>query len=458
MIADLKPYAEYKDSGLPWLGQVPERWSVQRTKWQFRHRKELNADGNHTNVLSLTLRGVVNNNPDDPEGLVPKDYRTYQFFAKGDLVFKLIDLENLRTSRVGLVHEDGIMSSAYVRLVPTSSTNMRYFFHQFYDLYARGIYNQLGEGVRSTLSSSDLLNVGIAIPPPGEQAAIVRFLDWANGRLEQEIRAKRKVIGLLSEQKQVIIHRAVTRGLDPAVALKPSGIPWIGDIPAHWGLLPNRALLRIRKVLVGGRHTHYQLLSLTKRGVIVRDLSELRGKFSADMGTSQEVRSGDLVFCLFDVPETPRTIGLSAHDGMITGAYTVMECADPEMAKFLELFYIAMDDRKLLSPIYSGLRNTIPKDRFLGAKTPIPPASERAAIQAAVQNETAILNQTITRLELETGLLREYRARLVADVVTGKLDVREAAARLPEEVPLDTVEDAADLGEDLDIADGEATA
>jgi type I restriction enzyme S subunit len=200
------------------------------------------------------------------------------------------------------------------------------------------------------------------------------------------------------------------------------------------------------------------LLSLTKRGVIVRDLSELRGKFSADMGTSQEVRSGDLVFCLFDVPETPRTIGLSSNDGMITGAYTVMECADPEMAKFLELFYIAMDDRKLLSPIYSGVRNTIPKDRFLGAKTPIPPASERAAIQAAVQNETAIPIQTIMRLEREIELLREYRTRLVADVVTGKLDVREAAARLPEEVPQDTVESDADLGEDLDMADEEATA
>src|SRR6266516_4278092 len=109
MTADLKPYPEYKDSGLPWLGRVPAHWSLARTKWQFRNRKELNAGGDNTNILSLTPRGVVNNNPDSPEGLVPKDYRTYQIFAKGDLVFKLIDLENLRTSRVGLVDQDGIM-------------------------------------------------------------------------------------------------------------------------------------------------------------------------------------------------------------------------------------------------------------------------------------------------------------------------------------------------------------
>ena len=117
MIDGINPYPAYKDSGVPWLGSVPEHWVVGRGKWLLGHKKDLNADGRQTNILSLTLRGVVNNDPDNPEGLVPKDYRTYQRFEKGDLVFKLIDLENLRTSRVGLVHEDGIMSSAYVRLV-----------------------------------------------------------------------------------------------------------------------------------------------------------------------------------------------------------------------------------------------------------------------------------------------------------------------------------------------------
>ena len=111
MIEGLKPYAEYKESGLPWIGRVPIDWRIERTKWIFRSRKELNVGRRNTNVLSLTLRGVVNNDPDSPEGMVPKDYATYQLFRKHDLVFKLIDLENIRTSRVGLVHEDGIMSS-----------------------------------------------------------------------------------------------------------------------------------------------------------------------------------------------------------------------------------------------------------------------------------------------------------------------------------------------------------
>lgn len=117
MMDALAPYPGYMDSGVPWLGNVPAHWDIRRGKWLFRSRKELNSDLRNTNILSLTLRGVVNNDPDNPEGLVPKDYGTYQLFAKGDLVFKLIDLENVRTSRVGLVHQDGIMSPAYVRLV-----------------------------------------------------------------------------------------------------------------------------------------------------------------------------------------------------------------------------------------------------------------------------------------------------------------------------------------------------
>jgi type I restriction enzyme S subunit len=292
------------------------------------------------------------------------------------------------------------------------------------------------------------------LPPPEEQEAIVRFLGHANRRIDEFTRAKKKLIALLNEQKQAIILRAVTRGLDPNVTFKESGVPWVSEMPAHWQLTPNRAYLRVRKVLVGARHHEYQLLSLTKRGVIIRDLSENKGKFSSDMGTSQEVRAGDLVFCLFDVPETPRTVGLSSHNGMITGAYTVMECRDLSIARFLEAFYIAMDDSKLLSPLYSGLRNTIPKDRLLGAKTPIPPAGERERILSFIAKETRAIQAGIDRTSAEIALVQEYRARLVADVVTGQLDVRTAAAGLPvvEAEPAPTEIE----GDETDIEDGEA--
>lgn len=211
--------------------------------------------------------------------------------------------------------------------------------------------------------------------------------------------------------------------LKPYPALKSSGLPWLGKVPEHWSLLPNRALMRRRKVLVGARHSEYQLLSLTKGGVIVRDIESGKGKFSADMGTSQEVRAGDLVFCLFDVPETPRTVGLSRHDGMITGAYTVFECSDPLVSAFLDLFYRAMDDRKLLSPLYSGLRNTIPPTRFLGTKTPLPPVTDQSAIVRFLDYADRRIRRYILAKQKLIKLLEAQKQAIIHRAVTRGLDL-----------------------------------
>ena len=265
-----------------------------------------------------------------------------------------------------------------------------------------------------------------------------------NWRVDRAIKAKRKTIALLNEQKQAIIHRAVTRGISPTINLKSTGLPWVSEIPEHWSLAPNRSLMRKRKVLVGEKHSEYKLLSLTKKGIIIRDIESGKGKFSSDMGTSQEVRAGDLIFCLFDVPETPRTVGLSKYDGMITGAYTVFECADSITAAYLDLFYRAMDDRKLLSPLYSGLRNTIPPQRLLGTKSPLPPSAEREVIVSYINEKTSEIDRGITKFEQELELLSEYRTSLTSDVVTGKLDVLETARNLPMEIIPDPSDDMGD--------------
>lgn len=440
MIEGLKPYAEYRESGLPWLGRCPRHWNVRRTKILF-HERVQKGFPNEPLLAATQTKGVVKK----------EDYETRTVTAQKDLhLLKLVEVGDyvisLRSFQGGIevAHCRGIISPAYTVLKPQKPAISRYYSHFF---KAKPFIDSLSlfvTGIREgqNIDYERLSRAEMPMPPEDEQAAIVRFLNHANRKIDGFIRAKRKLIGLLNEQKQAIIHRAVTRGLHPDVPLKPSGIPWLGDIPKHWELWPNRAFLRIRKVLVGTRHSQFTLLSLTKRGVIIRDLSEMRGKFSSDMGTSQEVRTGDFVFCLFDVPETPRTVGLSRHDGMITGAYTVMQCDDQEVAEFLELFYIAMDDHKALSPLYSGLRHTIPKARFLGIKTPIPPKHERTLILKSVKDRTMALDATIARTEREIALMQEYRTRLTADLVTGKLDVREAAAKLPEVEPEPTAEAA----------------
>ena len=459
MIADLKPYPEYKESGLPWLGQVPRHWALERTKWRFQYRKDLNNCGKHTNILSLTLRGVVNNDPDNPEGLVPKDYRTYQFFAKGDLVFKLIDLENLRTSRVGLVHEDGIMSSAYVRLTPSQQINIRYFFHQFYDLYSRGIYNQLGAGVRSTLGPSDLLNVEITVPPIDEQEAIVRFLDWAKGRLERAIRAKRKVIALLNEKKQAIIHRAVTEGLDPSTPRKQSGIPWLGEIPQHWGALQVRRVVSI--VTSGSRgwaiyysddgHIFIQSGNLGRlMSLNLSSIQHVRPPYGAE-GERTRVLENDVLVCITGAltgnvvlvdQKLSKPAFVNQHVALVRSK------KDSIQSRFLAYaLHSEVGRTQFKTNEYGGTKQGLGLGDVKSVFIPIPPIEEQQTICAYLDTEAELFKDSISRLEREIALLREYRTRLVADVVTGKLDVREVAARLPEAASFPLPEDDSEATE-----------
>jgi len=466
MIADLMPYPALKDSGVPWLGEVPEHWEVRRGKGLFFHRKQINASGRETNVLSLTLRGVVNNDPDNPEGLVPKDYATYQLFREGDLVFKLIDLENLRTSRVGLVHENGIMSSAYVRLTPKVELDIRFFYQQYFDLYQRGIYNQLGAGVRSTLGSYDLLEVRVLVPPLPEQAAIVRFLDHADRRIRRYIRAKQKLIKLLEEQKQAIIHRAVTRGLDPNVRLKPSGVEWLGDVPEHWEVLTLRRA--ITRAVDGPHHSPGYLDSgipfLSARNIKTDRWSLEDAKFISEDDYTEFSRRvvpefGDVLYTKGGTTGVARAVDLPfrfqvwVHIAVlkvkrqkVVPAYLALVLNSPRCYEQAQLFTRGATNQDL------GL------GRMKGIWFALPPISEQNTLLTALASKIKSLGKAADGARREVDLLREYRTRLIADVVTGKLDVREAAARLSDEVeelePFDEIEAEGDADEaSIDHAD-----
>ena len=192
-----------------WLRSAPSHWTVLPGKRFHKRKRELNHRRSCSNVLSLTLRGVVNNDPNNPLGLVPQDYATYQLFKKGDLVFKLIDLENASTSRVGLVHEDGIMSSVYIRIVPGRSSLPKFAYYYYYSLYLNNIYNALGSGVRSTLSYRELLNLPYAEPPLDEQGAIVQLLDRKMEKISAAIEVGRRTIRVLHKKKRALLSQVV---------------------------------------------------------------------------------------------------------------------------------------------------------------------------------------------------------------------------------------------------------
>ncbi|MDK2603171.1 restriction endonuclease subunit S [Vibrio vulnificus] len=203
---------------------------------------------------------------------------------------------------------------------------------------------------------------------------------------------------------------------------KKSGIDWLGDIPESWELIANKHIFRLKKKLVGKRASEYDLLSLTLRGIIKRDMENPEGKFPAEFDTYQEVKSGDFVFCLFDVEETPRTVGLSAFNGMITGAYTVMVPLEKYNKKFLYYFYLNLDTGKRLKPLYTGLRNTISKDTFFGFKTFVPSRNEQNLIAKYLDTKTAQIDEAIAIKEQQINLLKERKQIVIQRAVTQGLD------------------------------------
>jgi type I restriction enzyme S subunit len=429
----LPQYPAYKPAGVPWLQQVPEHWSSARAKSLFQKVERPVRPEDET--VTCFRDGTVTLRKNRRATGYTESLKEigYQGVRKGDLVIHVMDAF---AGSMGVSDSDGKSTPVYSVCVPRGSEVPWYFAYQLRQMARAGWLQALSKGIRERSSDFRFELFGMQtmlVPPPDEQHLIVRYLRALDAKVKRYIRTKRKLIATLQEQKQAIIQRAVTRGLDPNVKLKPSGVEWLGEVPEHWEVRSNRSMLRIRKVQVGDRSKEYVLLSLTLRGVIARDMVNPEGKFPAEFNTYQEVRPGDLVFCLFDVDETPRTVGLSQLHGMITGAYTVFECIDPMIAKFLYYFYLAVDHQKSLKPFYTGLRKVVQKSTFLGIKVAIPSRNEIGPIIEYLEQEVGAVDAGIARVEQEIKLMNEYHTRLIADVVTGAVDVREAAGKLPEE-------------------------
>ena len=202
---------------------------------------------------------------------------------------------------------------------------------------------------------------------------------------------------------------------------KNTDIAWLNKIPSHWTEFPNRYFFTELKNKVGKNSSKYTLLSLTKNGVIIRDLSEMKGKFPAEFDSYKIVNEGNLILCLFDIEETPRTVGLSKNKGMITGAYNVLKI-DNVNPKFITYFYIALDNTKELRSLYRGLRKTIKIGKFLSVKTPYPPMDEQDKIVNFIEHKEKQINKLIKKQKKLIELLEEKKKIIITEAVTKGLD------------------------------------
>lgn len=461
MIADLKPYPEYKESGLLWLMQVPRHWGLIPNRGLVRRRKVL-VGKRHADyrLLSLTKQGIIVRDIATGKGKFSSDMGTSQEVRSGDLVFCLFDVpETPRT--VGLSRHDGMITGAYTVFESSGKGNSEYFELFYRAMDDRKLLSPLYSGLRNTIPAERFLGTKTPQPPPDEQMAIVRFLDWANGRLEWAIRAKRKVIALLTEQKQAIIHRAVTRGIDPSVPLKPTGIPWLGDIPKHWEIRRAKQVCtaivdcknRTPEPVDGGeyvvvrttniRHGHFNLKGSYTTNRRNYEIWTQRGAPRVgDVFFTREAPVGEA--CLVPQQENlcmgQRMMYFRPNTAVLDPEFLLHSIYGPVVRRYIEI---------------EANGSTVGHLR-LGQVSALPllwcPHKEQKRIVAHIASESGPLNHAISRLEREIELLREYRTRLVADAVTGKLDVREAVAKLPEDTdnlhPLDDADPLAEADEE----------
>jgi len=239
-----KRHARYQDSEVDWLGEVPEHWDVLPGRVTLSLNKQKNAGNVEDTVPSLSYGRLVVKPPEKLTGLVPESFEGYQIINPGDIIIRPTDLQNDWTSlRVGLAKHRGIITSAYLGLKHDSKVSSEYLYYLLHSYDPLKVYYGMGSGLRQNLDWRDFKYLPLAIPPKPEQDRIVDFLDQKTSEIDALNVKKERQIQLLDEQKAIRINRAVTRGLDPTVKLKPSGIEWIGDIPEHWEVLKLRRLL-----------------------------------------------------------------------------------------------------------------------------------------------------------------------------------------------------------------------
>ena len=418
MKTNMQKYPAYKDSGVEWLGKIPSDWDLTRLGTRFEERKTKVSDKDFP-PLSVTKNGTI---PQLDSAAKSNDGDNRKMVKTGDFV---INSRSDRKGSSGIAYQDGSVSLIYIVIEPKG-------IHSIYCNYLLKSYNfieefyRMGHGIVADLWTTrydEMKAIMVGIPSHPEQTAIAAFLDRKTTLIDQAIGIKQKQIELLKERRQILIHKAVTRGLNLNVKLKDSGVEWIGEIPEGWEVRSNKNIFKLKKQQVGKKSGDYLLLSLTLNGVIKRDMENPQGKFPAEFDTYQEVKKGDFIFCLFDVEETPRCVGLSDFEGMITGAYTVMESIEIFDKNFLYYYFIDIDERKRLKYLYTGLRNTITKNNFFSLKIATPSFLEQKEISCAIQKIENKIATAISLKEQEIEKLKEYKATLINSAVTGKIKV-----------------------------------
>ena len=467
-----KPYPGYRDSSLPWLGDVPVHWEVRRLR-TIAEMRVSNVD-KHTQGDEIPVRlcnyvDVYKNDRirqgmafmkatacqaeierfrlEQDDVLITKDSEAWNDIGIPALVAETAD-DLICGYHLALLRPLREMLGPYLART-LQTTGAAYQFH----VRANGV-------TRYGLTHSGIQSVCIPLPPLPEQRAIVRYLDHADRRIRRYVRAKRRLVALLEEERQVVINWAVTRGLGPNVRLKPSGVEWLGDVPKHWEVRRLRTVSEMRVSNVD-KHTKEDevpvrlcnYVDVYRNKCITPTMPFMTATASLTEIERFRLVQNDVLITkdseAFDDIGVPALVTESADD-LLSGYHLAIlrpfkETLGTFLARTIESKAVAYQFHVRANGV---TRYGLTHNGIQSVQIPLPPLAEQTAIVEYLDKATASIDAAIVRARRQIELVEEYRARLIADVVTGKLDVREAAAQLPDEA-----DDEEPVDEGVQLAD-----
>jgi len=453
----LQPYLKYKSSGLTWQDEIPSHWDEKRAKYFFREIDERSNNGLEERLSVSHITGVTPRSQKNVTMFEAESNVNHKICHPGDLV---INTMWAWMAALGVAKQTGIVSPSYAVYRPISS---KVFVDGYIDHLLRTEpyateYLCSSTGIHSSrlrLYPEKFLEIPIICPPYLEQIQMLAFLNFRDQLIRRYIRAKQKLIRLLEEQKQAIIHRAVTRGLDPSVPLKPSGVEWLGDVPEHWDVVS----LRRRWMVKDCKHLTVPFFEQGIPLASVREAQSFELRLDSCNRTTEEwynqlieggrrPQIGDLIYC--------RNVSVGAcaivtqDDVFALGQDVCLIRSTKENQRWFN-YYLhskAMADQLALILVGSTFHRINLED-IKALIVPVPPRFEQDQISNYLDKELKQIEDAIAFCLQQQIILREYRARLISDVVTGKLDVR--GVNLPDAEDIETPKEYSDLLESEEI-------
>lgn len=427
-----KAYPEYKDSGVEWLGDIPSGWGVVRVKNQF---KVYNGATPRSGVEEYWGGDIVWVTPSDLSQLssntISESSRTITRQGLSSCGTTLVPKDSLILScrapigSLAITKTELCTNQGCKALVPISDIPVELYYYYFSSINAE--LNVLGSGSTFLeLSTDELVNIALPLPTYSESKLICNFLDYETAKIDTLIEKQQRLIELLTEKRQAVISHAVTKGLNPDVPMKDSGVEWLGEVPEHWEVKRFKTIFKIRKRIAG--ELGHDVLSITQKGIKIKDTESGEGQLSMDYSKYQLVYKGDYAMNHMDL--LTGFVDISKYDGVTSPDYRVFTLEEknslPEyFLAFLQMGYI----NKLFFPFGQGAahmgRWRLPTEAFREFLAPVPPKNEQKAIADFIFNSLEQMDILEKKSRKAIKLMQERRTALISAAVTGKIDVRD---------------------------------